>query len=80
MTAPLPRPFPLAPLLDLVTGSQLHRADRFGLHPRQWLRFVHHGTLTVDQADRLATRIGLHPCEVWGDLWWEHADTEAAAS
>lgn len=24
-------------------------------------------------ADRYAVRIGLHPCAVWGEAWWEAA-------
>lgn len=26
--------------------------------------------LTVNQADRYATQLGLHPSEVWGVAWW----------
>lgn len=28
------------------------------------------------RADDLATRIGAHPCEVWGDDWWRLAPDE----
>lgn len=26
--------------------------------------------LTANQADRYATKLGLHPGEVWGTAWW----------
>jgi hypothetical protein len=26
--------------------------------------------LSANQADRYATRLGLHPGEVWGPAWW----------
>lgn len=26
--------------------------------------------LTTNQADRYATRLGLHPGEIWGAAWW----------
>jgi hypothetical protein len=26
--------------------------------------------IPVDRADRYATRLGLHPAEVWGADWW----------
>lgn len=59
------RPFPLAPLLEaarptsLVTFSQM-----LGVHRRQLYRLRDYG-LTLDQADTLAFRLGLHPVEVW---------------
>lgn len=30
-------------------------------------------------ADRLAIALGLHPCEVWGDEWWQIAKVYDAA-
>lgn len=38
------------------------------------------GTFTVDMADRLCVRVlGLHPCVVYGDLWWNNPlDTYAS--
>lgn len=27
--------------------------------------------LTVWTADRYAMALGFHPCEVWGDVWWQ---------
>ena len=36
-----------------------------------------HG-LTPVVADRYATRIGYHPCEVWGDAWWDITEMEVA--
>ncbi|MCU1458897.1 MAG: hypothetical protein JWL73_2989 [Actinomycetia bacterium] len=32
---------------------------------------------TWAQADRYATRAGFHPAEVWPDLWWRAAHTDA---
>lgn len=57
------RRLPIAPLLALdvplreATDGQTHRWKARG-----WLSEV--------QADRVATRLGLHACEIWGDDWW----------
>lgn len=34
---------------------------------------IHRGEpVTVNVADRVACKVlGVHPCEVWGDDWWE---------
>lgn len=31
------------------------------------------------RADRLATRLGTHPCLVWGRLWWTSVEIEERA-
>jgi hypothetical protein len=73
---PWPRPFPLAPLLALIPGAGLERAARLNITPRYYWRLHRYGALTVDQADRYAYTIDRHPCEIWGELWWQHADPE----
>lgn len=47
----------------------LDSARLFRVHPRQLYRWREKG-LTVDQADELAVLVGVHPSEVWGDVWW----------
>jgi hypothetical protein len=65
------RRFPAGPLLEMidargVSQNRLHR--QAGIH---YGRVVRAGTLNGDQADRAAVLLGLHPCEIWGDLWWQ---------
>lgn len=50
-------------------------AARLGTDERHLRRAMHHG-LTDRQADRYATRVGLHPASIW-PCWWEHAGSDA---
>lgn len=52
-------------------ASQLALDRVLGYRPCWTAQKKYHGGLTVDVADRCATRLGLHPCDVWGDAWWE---------
>lgn len=75
------RPFSLADLerrLDNPGAQQLAR--RLGVRDRTIHRWRIEG-LTFDQADRLAVRVGFHPANVWGALWWrvDLDDQEVAA-
>lgn len=67
---PTPRPFPLAPLLEAV-GPQA--AKRLGMNGSKLRELRERGALTFVEADMLAVRAGLHPSEVWGDLWLSEA-------
>jgi uncharacterized protein (DUF2267 family) len=71
------RPYPFAPvqrLMDLYgvsdselgiwTGAQNLRAAR-----RKVQRWKVAG-LTESQADQVATRMHMHPAEIWCDYWW----------
>jgi hypothetical protein len=31
------------------------------------------GMIPLESADRSAVRLGLHPCSIWGDEWFEGA-------
>lgn len=68
---PLPRPFPLGPLVNATTGSVRGFARRYGLHYRTVTRWARQG-VTVAQADELAHRAGLFPEQVWPD-WYDAA-------
>jgi hypothetical protein len=59
-----------ARLLIEATGEDSLRtvARRLGVDPSLLCR-----PLSVNQADRYATKLGLHPAEVWGDTWWAAA-------
>lgn len=59
---------PVAPLVAEV-GSVAALALRIGVDRRLVYRAMHRG-VSVWKADRWACALGLHPCEVWGDLWW----------
>lgn len=71
------RPFPLAPLLAQCDGEISVLALRLGLTKRSIHRLVNLGLSEV-KADRFAVAAGLHPAEVWGDLWWSTAPGEEA--
>jgi hypothetical protein len=53
---------------DGLTGpSREYRSASAVARYRRW-------GLSIDQADRLAVRAGLHPCEVWGFEWTAAGD------
>jgi hypothetical protein len=58
------RRFPFAPLAEVAGMSESALCLHLGLH----LTRAREG-LDECQADELATRLGLHPLEVWGDVW-----------
>lgn len=55
---------PSAEWVGLALGAPTPMAAR-----RLYYRTVARG-LTVWEADRLATRLGLHPSLIWGEAWW----------
>ena len=65
---------PLQPILDLLhlglgeEDWQSEMARIAGVTQRNVIRWQTNG-ITVDRADRLAATLGLHPLNVWGDLW-----------
>lgn len=65
---PTPRPFPIVPLLTLLPSDA---AKHLRLSGSAMRRLKERGWLTFVEADMLAVRAGLHPAEVWGDLWME---------
>lgn len=56
---PLERVFAASgePLWRFMGGSTIHRYRRMGI--------------PLSRADEWACRLGMHPCELWGDAWWE---------
>jgi hypothetical protein len=68
---------PVAPLVEALPKQHRGTPARFlrvGGH--RWTEYVESG-LTIEQADRLAVRAGMHPSEVWGDAIWADIDLEA---
>lgn len=61
-----PRPFPWGPLEELAGGTIARAAALLDVDRTQAYRWRRYG-LTVDQADELACRVGLHPANVWPD-------------
>lgn len=59
-----PRTLPLAPLAEAAGMSENMLCRHLGLN----LTRVRDG-LDERQADELATRLGFHPVEIWGDGW-----------
>lgn len=89
MTAPIR--YPLEPLAHALR-IDLHRPGRptddnqadsglnalahhIGITHRQARRALHDG-LSDRQADRFATRIGMHPASIWPQ-WWDNAEGDA---
>lgn len=69
MSAGRKPPLDPAPLLVRAgDGSSRELATRLGVAARTVARW-RSGTVTLwpTDADRFAVRLGLHPCEVWGD-------------
>lgn len=76
-----PRPFSLDALLPLLpddkSAGELLGLGR-GENARQnFQRLKQRGCLTVVEADRFATGLGLHPLELWSD-WYEAEERERA--
>lgn len=71
MSANVP-PLDPAPLLARAgDGSARELATRLGVASRTVARWRSGRVrLWPVDADRFAVRLGLHPCEVWGDAWW----------
>jgi hypothetical protein len=66
------------PLLFVVDGvndevSFEVRCSRVGVTRETGKRWLEGQMITVWAADRYAVGMGLHPCEVWGDAWWDLA-------
>lgn len=69
------RPFPLAPLLEVGGTGIKTTARALGIDPAQLHRWRRYG-LTIDQADEMACRLGLHPIEIWPTEWAAETDAE----
>lgn len=73
-----PRPYDLASLVERAGTAGAHQlAARLRVSGSTLLDLAVFG-LTEDQADVFATRVGLHPGEVW-PRWWEIDDYAGAA-
>ena len=73
--SPIPWPLTFAPIdqrLATLTNDT-HRAARLGVTPRTLNRYRHDG-LSAPTADRLATRLGYHPHQLWGRLQYQLAE------
>lgn len=64
------RPFRLEALLEVLGDPELRQLALDLDVGERWLYRARDHGLTVDQADALAIRIGLHPCEVW-PTWYD---------
>lgn len=70
------RPFPLAPLFEVTHCTSIRSlAFALGLDTASVSRAVTAG-LTWRQADTWACRLGRHPSEVWGQLWFADCDPD----
>lgn len=48
-------------------------AEACGVTRHAVAKWRHHGRMSQWTADRVAVALGLHPCLLWGDEWWESA-------
>lgn len=73
------RPFPIGPIVEIaeargLVGEDLGRmlgAGSLTAARQTWQRAKTFGALTVDEADRIACRLGYHPAHLWPDYWWQ---------
>jgi hypothetical protein len=60
-----------SPVLAWLAGSSDHViAERVGVAATAVARWRRGAHLRVWTADRVATRLDLHPANLWGDDWW----------
>lgn len=76
ITLPEPPPTPHEPRYHWTTlqralgcDTPTAAADLLGIGHTEMRHMLERG-LTEKQADRYATRAGMHPATVWGRLWW----------
>ena len=70
------RLYPLQPLLDMIGGSQNAALSKLGINNRlRRQKYLAEG-VSEKVADRLATRAGYHPSEVWPEMV-DHAIEDA---
>jgi len=64
------------PLLALAHEDETIEAfaDRCGVSPRSIVRWRNGAAIRIFDADRIAYRLGFHPCEIWHDNWWTIAN------
>lgn len=70
-TSPRGSTWPVGPSGAPWRKSALARA--IGVSPRTIHRWTR-GGIPEFAADRAAIALGYHPCEVWGELWWDLDD------
>lgn len=64
---PPPPPLPYAPLGELIGPIGKHAIKRVGVESRTVFRWKRAGVVPLYSADKVATFLGLHPLEIWGD-------------
>lgn len=75
---PLVAQFPPEVRDDRQVRSGLSQAARILGVSRNCLgKWKSAGGITLDVADELAVRLGMHPCEIWGRDWWDACEREA---
>lgn len=64
---------PVARLLEREDCGPTELASRLGVHPRIIHRAQAGGGVHCWTADQWAIKLGWHPTEIWGALWWHLA-------
>lgn len=59
---------PAGPLA--VYGGTRELARLSGITTTSLSRWLEGGLIRADRADRLAVALGKHPCQIWGEDWW----------
>lgn len=62
-----------------AVGSLAALARETGIDARQVQRWATAGRLTIDSADDVAVRLGVHPFNIWHDAWWQDVLDDVAA-
>lgn len=60
------------PLLR-VWGTAAEIARALNVRERTVYRWLADG-VSYDLADRIAVAAGRHPCELWGEAWWQETE------
>jgi|694.fasta_scaffold11854_10 hypothetical protein len=71
---------PLEPLLQQHQHLSINQAlKNLGINHGQFYQWRKYGGITLWAADKIAiNKLGVHPSAVWGDLWWDAPNEEAA--
>lgn len=69
---------PLGDALDWWTSDWDAAIAIRGAQLADVLRWRAEGTVTLDEADRIACARGLHPANLWGSAWYQAIDLEPA--
>jgi hypothetical protein len=69
-----------AGILQLDRPSNRLVGNVLGITASAVTKLRRRGVVSIWTADRYATRLGVHPCLIWGDDWWTDTCLEDGAA